>query len=212
MMSRSNKDYGHWDISLVGEFDPDKHLGFVYQITHIESGKSYIGCKHLWKFKKRKRVKASEWKNYCSSSNYLKPEIKEHGKDAFKFDMLMLCSNKRNLYYNEAKLQMQLGVLESDDYYNANVGGLRFYRPVESYITAKLLKRFKGTKNPAYRGNFYVLYDSGIEILIEDMTVKQWCLDNNYTHQRISDLRTGKIKHYQSIIQMEYESERSKNN
>jgi hypothetical protein len=57
-----------------------------------------------------------------------------------------------------------------------------------------------------------VLYDSGIEILIEDMTVKQWCLDNNYTHQRISDLRTGKIKHYQSIIQMEYESERSKNN
>jgi len=211
-MSRSKKDYGHWDISLVGEFDPDKHLGFVYQITHIESGKSYIGCKHLWKFKKRKRVKASEWKNYCSSSNYLKPEIKEHGKDAFKFDMLMLCSNKRNLYYNEAKLQMQLGVLESDDYYNANVGGLRFYRPVESYITAKLLKKFKGTKNPAYRGSFYVLYDSGIEILIEDMTVKQWCLDNNYTHQRISDLRTGKIKQYMNIIQMEYASERSKNN
>ena len=49
--------YGHWDISLVGRFDPEEHLGFVYQITHIETGKSYIGCKHLWKFKKRKKVK-----------------------------------------------------------------------------------------------------------------------------------------------------------
>ena len=71
----NRKDYGHWDISLVGEFNPDKHLGFVYQITHKQSGKSYIGCKHLWKFKKRKRVMASEWRYYYSSGKYLKPHI-----------------------------------------------------------------------------------------------------------------------------------------
>ena len=85
--------YGHWDTSLVGKFNPDDHLGFVYQITHKESGKSYIGCKHLWKFKKKKKVKASEWRYYCSSSKYLVPDIKKHGKRAFSFELLMLCPN-----------------------------------------------------------------------------------------------------------------------
>ena len=103
---------------------------------------------------------------------------------------------------------MELGVLESDDYYNANVGGIRFYRPVQSYITVKLLKKFKGINNPAYKGKFYVIYESGIEELVEGTTVRQWCLDNKYTHQRISDLRTGKINHYMNIIKMEYASER----
>ena len=185
--------YGHWDTSLVGKFNPDEHLGFVYQITHLETGKSYIGCKHLWKFKKRKRVKASEWRYYCSSSNYLKPDIKKYGKRAFSFVILMLCPNKRDLYYNETKLQMELGVLESDDYYNANVGGMRFYRPVNSYITMDV---FKGVKNPAYRGSFYIIYENGIEEHVEDKTVKQWCRDNNYGDTGLHDLRSGKIKRH----------------
>ena len=202
-------DYGHWDITLVGKFDPDKHLGFVYQITRKDSGKSYIGCKHLRKFKKRKLVRASEWKNYCSSYNYLKPEIKELGADAFKFEILMLCDTKRDLYYNEAKLQMQLGVLESDEYYNANVGGTRFYRPVKSYVTVKLMGKFKGVNNPRYRGNFYVVYENCEEELVEDITLTKWCRDNAYTFQRMYDLRRGKISKYKNIIAMEYESERS---
>ena len=185
--------YGHWDTSLVGKFNPDEHLGFVYQITHLETGKSYIGCKHLWKFKKRKRVKASEWRYYCSSPNYLKPDIKKYGKRAFSFVILMLCPNKRDLYYNETKLQMELGVLESDDYYNANVGGMRFYRPVNSYITMDV---FKGVKNPAYRGSFYIIYENGIEEHVEDKTVKQWCRDNNYGDTGLHDLRSGKIKRH----------------
>tara|TARA_R110002020_G_scaffold336482_1_gene551887 strand:- start:16689 stop:17300 length:612 start_codon:yes stop_codon:yes gene_type:complete len=198
--------YGHWDINLVGRFNPDEHLGFVYQITHLETGKSYIGCKHLWRFKKRKKVKASEWRYYCSSSNYLKPDIKKYGKRAFSFVILMLCPNKRDLYYNETKLQMELGVLESSDYYNANVGGMRFYRPVNSYITMDV---FKGVKNPAYKGNFYILYESGIEELVEDKTVKQWCVDNNYGATGLFDLRSGKIKRHKNIISMEYQSERT---
>jgi hypothetical protein len=188
--------YGHWDTSLVGKFNPDEHLGFVYQITHLETGKSYIGCKHLWKFKKRKRVKASEWRYYCSSSNYLKPDIKKYGKRAFSFVILMLCPNKRDLYYNETKLQMELGVLESDDYYNANVGGMRFWRPVNSYITMDVLK---GVKNPAYRGSFYIIYENGIEEHVEDKTVKQWCRDNNYGDTGLHDLRSGKIKRHKNI-------------
>ena len=205
------KDYGHWDISLVGKFNPDKHLGFVYQITHKESGKSYIGCKHLWKFRKRKKVNASEWRYYYSSGKYLKPHIEELGADAFTFVILMLCANKRDLYYNEEKIQMQLGVLESEDYYNAHVGGRRFYRPVKSYdenFRKKLSESSKGTGNGRYRGSFYILYDSGIEILVENQTVEQWCQENGYNKSGLSRLRRGNQKTYKNIIAMEYASER----
>ena len=118
----------------------------------------------------------------------------------------MLCPNKRDLYYNETKLQMELGVLESDDYYNANVGGMRFYRPVNSYITMDV---FKGVKNPAYRGSFYIIYENGIEEHVEDKTVKQWCRDINYGDTGLHDLRSGKIKRHKNIISMEYQSERT---
>lgn len=208
-MSRVNPEgYGHWNIDLVGEFDPDKHLGFVYRITRLDTGKAYIGCKHLWKFSKRRRVKASEWRYYTSSSNYLNPEIKELGTDKFKFEILMLCDNKRNLYYNEAKLQMALGVLESDAFYNANIGGMRFYRPVRSYLTDSLKERMSGVNNPAYRGRFYVTRKKLGEQCVTELTMKDWCSINGYDHRRISDLRSGKIKSHKDITKVEYEDER----
>jgi len=200
-------EYGHWDVDLVGDFDPDDHLGFVYQITNNESGKSYIGCKHLWRFSKGKRVKASAWQNYCGSSKYLSEDIEGLGKDKFSFQILMLCDNKRNLYYNEIKMQVELGVLESDKYYNANIGGIRFYRPVKSYYTDKLRGYFKGIRNPAYRGPFLVTFAKGHTVRVVDVTMKDWCASSDLTHQRISDLRTGKRDSYKGIVKVEYESE-----
>ena len=200
-------EYGHWDVALVGEFNPDDHLGFVYQITNTENGKSYIGCKHLWRFSKGKRVKASAWKNYCGSSKYLSEDIEGLGKDKFSFQILMLCDNKRNLYYNEIKMQVELGVLESDKYYNANIGGIRFYRHVKSYYTDKLRGYFKGIRNPAYRGPFLVTFAKGHTVRVVDVTMKDWCASSGLTHQRISDLRTGKRDSYKGIVKVEYESE-----
>lgn len=200
--------YGHWDTSLVGKFNPDDHLGFVYQITHKESGKSYIGCKHLWKFKKKKKVKASEWRYYCSSSKYLVPDIKKHGKRAFSFEILMLCPNKRDLYYNETKLQMELGVLESDDYYNANVGGQRFYRPVNSYMSVVLSGRFKGIGNPRYRGAFTLTYEDGSFERVENKTLTEWCKENNYQQQRLSEIRRNERDSHSGITKMEYDDEK----
>ena len=200
-------EYGHWDVARVVEFNPDDHLGFVYQITNTESGKSYIGCKHLWRFSKGKRVKASAWQNYCGSSKYLSEDIEGLGKDKFSFQILMLCDNKRNLYYNEIKMQVELGVLESDKYYNANIGGIRFYRPVKSYYTDKLRGYFKGIRNPAYRGPFLVTFAKGHTVRVVDVTMKDWCASSGLTHQRISDLRTGKRDSYKGIVKVEYESE-----
>lgn len=206
----ADKDYGHWDIDLVGEFNPDDHLGFVYRITRLDTGKAYIGCKHLWKFKRgsRKRIRASEWRFYCSSSNYLKPEIEELGKEFFSFEILMLCDTKRDLYYNEMKLQVELGVLEDDTYYNANIGGMRFYRPVKSYLTPELIEKMSGTNNHAYKGTFYVTYKSGEVEKVEDKTVRDWCSDNGFTFQRVYDVRNGKRKTHKGIVKMEYEHER----
>jgi len=210
-----DQDYGHWDIDLVGEFNPEDHLGFVYQITRLDSGRSYIGCKHLWKYSRGKRKAASEWRNYISSSNYLKPEIKELGKEAFSFKILMLCDNKRNLYYNELKLQVELGVLEDECYYNANIGGIRFYRPVKSYLNpelrAKLSANVKGTDNGRYQGPFTVTFNNGTAIRVEDKTLKDFCEEHGLNKSALYKVRTGKRKIHKGIIKVEYDYELEEN-
>ena len=80
---------------------------------------------------KRKRtiVKESDWKTYYGSSNILKEELKQHGKDKFKREIIKLCTNKKELTYWETKLQFSYGVLEKpDEYYNDNILGKFFTR------------------------------------------------------------------------------------
>ena len=69
---------GHW---LYEEnFDPSEWFGFVYRITHIKSGKSYIGKKQFSSYRRkkvknrvnRKRVVTeSNWKKYTGSNDIL---------------------------------------------------------------------------------------------------------------------------------------------
>ena len=191
--------YGHWDVSLVGRFNPNDHFGFVYQITHKESGKSYIGCKHLYRYKKTKRTTESDWKYYCSSSKYLEPDIKKFGKKAFSFVILLLCKNKRDLYYNEMKMQVDLDVLGSDNYYNKNIGGKRFFRPVESY------KSMAGINNYKYLGPFTVTYDNGVEHRIENMSLREFAERHGYDSGNLSKVRNGKYKYHKNIVKVEHD-------
>lgn len=193
--------YGHWDTSLVGRFNPGDHFGFVYQITHKESGKSYIGCKHLYRYKKTKRTTESNWKYYCSSSKYLEPDIKKFGKRAFSFVILLLCKNKRDLYYNEMKVQVDLNVLESDDYYNRNIGGKRFFAPVESY------REFSGIRNHKYVGPFTITYDNGVEHRIEDMSVIEFAERHGYNPSHLSKVRNGKYNTHKNIVSLRYDDD-----
>ena len=193
--------YGHWDISLVGRFNPNDHFGFVYQITHKESGKSYIGCKHLYRYKKTKRTTESAWKYYCSSSKYLEPDIKKFGKKAFSFVILLLCKNKRDLYYNEMKVQVDLNVLESDDYYNRNIGGKRFFAPVESY------RELSGIKNHNYVGPFTIVYDNGVEHRIEDMTVQEFAERHGYDASNLAKVRNGRQNTHKNIVSFRYDGD-----
>ena len=38
-------DYGHWITEI--DFEPSEWFGFVYEITHVETGRSYIGRKQF---------------------------------------------------------------------------------------------------------------------------------------------------------------------
>jgi len=194
--------YGHWDTSLVGRFNPGDHFGFVYQITHKESGKSYIGCKHLYKYKKTKRTTESDWKYYCSSSKYLQPDIKKFGKRAFSFVILLLCKNKRDLYYNEMKVQVDLDVLGSDNYYNKNIGGKRFFRPVESD------KKISGVNNGRYIGPFTITYDNGVEHRIENMTVREFAERHGYDTGNLSSVKTGRRASHKNIVKVEHDKDK----
>jgi len=201
------KKYGHWDVEMVGEFNPSDHFGFVYQITHIETGKFYIGCKHLHRHKKTKRVGESNWKYYCSSSKHLQPDIEQYGKKAFKFEILIMCKNKRDLYYNEEKLQFDLDVLGKANAYNMHIGGKRFYRPVESYgeeFRQKMSELGSGVKNSGYRGPFTITYKTGATVTVDDKPLNHFAAIHGYDDSSLYKVANGKLKSHKNIAKVEF--------
>jgi len=122
---------------------PENAIGFIYNMTAIIDGKSisYIGKKNFYadiktklskkamptdkRLKTYKRVKKATYQNYYSSNEVLKKAHKDNVK--IKRDILMICTTKLELSYQETKHQFVLGVLESDKYLNGNILG-RFYK------------------------------------------------------------------------------------
>lgn len=109
----------------------EDHIGFVYCITELETGKKYIGKKLFWKTVKRKprgakrvkRVKVqSDWQSYFGSSKALQEAVEENGSNKYKREILRLCKSKGELTYYELKEQVERKVLFRDDYYNEFIG------------------------------------------------------------------------------------------
>ena len=110
-------------------------FGFVYKITNLINGRSYIGRKYFWSFrtppgKKRKVKHESDWKKYYGSCPELKEDIKKTGnKVFFKREILSLHKTKGTCNYEETKQLFLNNVLsESLDngapaYYNSNILG-----------------------------------------------------------------------------------------
>jgi hypothetical protein len=116
---------------------PDDVVGFVYLITNLINDKKYIG-KKLAKFSKtrykmmtlkngkrvKKKIKSkvdSDWLTYYGSSEALTKDIELQGKDQFSREIIRLCYSKAECSYWEAKEQFYNGVLESDNWYNAQI-------------------------------------------------------------------------------------------
>ena len=116
---------------------PDDVVGFVYLITNLTTNKKYIG-KKLAKFSKtrykmvtqkngkrvRKKIRSkidSDWLTYYGSSQALTADIEIQGKYMFRREILRMCYSKAECSYWEAKEQFYNGVLESEDWYNAQI-------------------------------------------------------------------------------------------
>lgn len=123
-------------INDISEF-PEGTYGFIYKITRISDGKFYVGRKNLHsertklltkkelaehtgkgkKPTKKKVVSESDWKAYYGSNSVLKADIKEVGKEAFKREILHLCTHKKQMTYQELRYQILEGCLESSNCY-----------------------------------------------------------------------------------------------
>lgn len=127
---------------------PENTYGYVYQTTHLPTGKKYIGKKSLiynqkkkigkrelalWEGKGRPPVykmiqKESDWKTYYGSHEFIKTSIKEGKHDEFQREILQLAFSKKELTYLENKWLFSQAVLETEDYLNDNIEGRYFKR------------------------------------------------------------------------------------
>jgi hypothetical protein len=110
---------------------PKEMEGFVYLITNLTNNRKYIGKKTFWTRRKdrktgRRKTKESDWKNYFSSCDELKQDVKDLGVDNFLREILYLCPHKKSMSYYETYEQFIKNVLMTDEYYNTNIEGKYF--------------------------------------------------------------------------------------
>ena len=107
------------------EEDVGDNFGFVYEIVNTLNQRRYIGKKFFTK-SGRKQIKgktkkvrlSSGWKNYWSSSEELKTDVKTFGEDKFTRTILYLCKTRSECSYRETKEIFLRDALLTEDYYN----------------------------------------------------------------------------------------------
>ena len=114
--------------------DIGNFFGYVYRITNIQNGRQYIGRKYFYQKRKpkggkRRITSESDWKRYYGSSDELKQDVKEYGKDNFRREIISLHETLGKVNYEETKqLFLHNVLMESLDngepaYYNSNILG-----------------------------------------------------------------------------------------
>ena len=106
--------------------DTEGYFGFVYLITHHQTGRKYIGKKFFTKAgtrqikgKKKKIRKTSDWESYWGSNKELQAEVKQNGEDEYTREILHLCKSRSECSYWETFEIFSRQALLSDSYYNA---------------------------------------------------------------------------------------------
>ena len=108
-------------------------FGFVYRITNISTGKQYIGRKYFWQKRKpkggkRRVTSESDWKRYFGSSEELKRDIKDLGRENFRREIISVHSTLGQTNYEETRQLFLNNVLTEHvdglpKYYNSNILG-----------------------------------------------------------------------------------------
>ncbi len=125
---------------------PEPAFGFVYEVTHLPTGKKYLGRKQLISVQKKalgkrelalltdkrsSKVKTvrreSDWKTYYGSHLEIKEMIKEGKQSEFTREIIIFVPVKKLLTYYENKYLFLKGVLEPGSIYiNDNIEGRYF--------------------------------------------------------------------------------------
>ena len=114
--------------------DIGNFFGFVYRITNKQNGRQYIGRKYFYQKRKpkggkRRVTSESDWKRYYGSSDELKQDVKEYGRDNFRREIISLHTTLGKVNYEETRQLFLNDVLTEslDDgtpkYYNNNILG-----------------------------------------------------------------------------------------
>ena len=114
-----------WYYDGVPFEDDGTHLGFVYLIENLITGRKYIGRKYFTQAgtkqvngKRKKIRKPSDWKTYYGSNETLKEDVSILGEDKFVRTILHLCKTKSECAYLETKEIFARDALISPTYYN----------------------------------------------------------------------------------------------
>jgi hypothetical protein len=145
--------YYHNTPQQFEEEDIGDAFGFVYIITHNQTGRKYIGKKYFTKAgtkqvkgKKKKIRKTSDWADYWGSNEELKKEIQLNGKEQYTREIMYLCKSRSECSYWETFEIFNRHALLSDSYYN-------------SWVTCKIHKshvlgKINGSQDSKYGNNF----------------------------------------------------------
>ena len=92
------------DVPLLEEMIEADWIGFVYLIENLLTGRKYLGKKGFYRSKtyqknnrKRRKSVQSDWQKYYGSSEELKEEIRNNGRENFKRTILHICKSKSEM-------------------------------------------------------------------------------------------------------------------
>jgi ribosomal protein L31 len=114
---------------------PENVIGFVYCIENLLTGRLYIGKKKMYNTKtsvktvtlkngtkKKKKIKteiSSDWHEYYGSNTELQEDVKKHGVENFRRNILKMCYTLGEMSYWETYEIFVRHAVPSPDYYNA---------------------------------------------------------------------------------------------
>ena len=135
MAKRKEKDpkellqYGHWNTSICGDFDPNDYVAFVY-VVHLKDGHKYVGAKKFWarinrppsSFKRgpKKPLSEHKWRSYNTSSSILKEASEDLIEDRY---ILGYYDKWGTALMAEFIWQFELDACRSDRFLNFQMGG-----------------------------------------------------------------------------------------
>jgi hypothetical protein len=134
------------EINELSDMPEPQPFGFIYEVTHLPTGRKYLGKKQLISVqnkplgkkelalltdkrasKKKKVVKESDWKTYYGSHQEVKSLIKEGKQSEFSREILIFVPSKKLLTYYENKFLFINEVIEPHtNYINDNIEGRYF--------------------------------------------------------------------------------------